>query len=236
MPAEELEPEIIIGGYLDRARASAHGPRDAARDRDRLARVLDATVTNPWVTLDRMADGDTPAPAWKPFDRGAALDRLSAPTGGNVSLGANADGIEGRLYTHDGLDAQVYVALRRFGVDGARHASALLERIMEHMPNGAFGAVHHSQLMDPDDLALCLPKPFNGCPWLAALTPFATEAQFDRAALLATPAVAVREDQRGTIWLQIYDEPLDFDAPAAVRRREAVRSHLFAHAKLPVAR
>jgi hypothetical protein len=210
---------------------SASYPGDAAsaatRDPVRLGAILDLLVDNPWSPIDRMtttvSSGEV---ARGPYARARVVAALAQPRGGQVELAAAGGGIEARLTSFSGLDAQLYVEASRVGPDGANHARELLARMMPHLPDGSAGGVYVDALMDPDDRARALPEPFFGCPWLAAVTPGAAAASYDRAALLATPAEWIREDPNGTIWLQTYRALLEPDAPDARARQAAVRAHL----------
>lgn len=203
------------------------------RDPARFGAILDLLVDNPWSPIDRMtttvSSGEV---ARGPYARARALAALAQPRGGQVELAAAGGGIEARLTSFSGLDAQLYVEASRVGpsstdgADGADPARELLARMMPHLPDGSAGGVYVDALMDPDDRARALPEPFFGCPWLAAVTPGAAAASYDRAALLATPAESIREDPNGTIWLQTYRALLEPDAPDARARQAAVRAHL----------
>jgi hypothetical protein len=223
------------------------GPRRRL-GRGAIGAMLGLLADNPWGRAAEMSIATTRegAARWEPIDLGRATDVASLR--GTVELRSNGDDftlpIEARMYSYAGLYTTIYVPGARFGdgLVGLSRARWVLATGLELMPAGSTASVTVDALADTIGTQRAfmnrigmrrLPPPFTDVPWMVGLTRAAYTPYFTRDALLSAPAVSFDEDRHGTIWIQLYEQPLVYDTPGVHARLRAIAAHLEHHAYRP---
>jgi len=210
----------------------AETPRGTSTD-DTGTDVVDAALHTPWGDLAEMMFADASTPVWEPLDVARAKAELTRKFG---HVRFRAGELEAQTKNISRVTAGIFVPEPQFGANGRSQARQALERMLGHLPETASGRIVIDELADPVDAKRWferhgieeLPPPLKGMPWLVALPrgnedPAIPRSVYD--AVLAMPAVST-ETRVGRVWLQLYDDPFDYDAPATVQRIRKLSAYL----------
>jgi len=191
--------------------------------------LLAATVDSPWAPLAELA-ADTSERGrvdWGPY----AAARARAILDGERRIAllrehAGDDAISAKVWNaRSDTTSALFVPIARTSPADPR-LRAHLSRVLAALPAGACASIFSPAVSVPPSSA-ALPVPLDDAPWLAALSPAFVAAHFARDALLAAPAAAIEEASDGTIWLQLYRDPI----AASASEVAAICEYLLARAR-----
>jgi len=178
---------------------------------------LDAIVGNPWAPLVEQCADTTELRRleWTRYHRPEAFEILDRERRTLFLRERAGDGaIEAQVWNgSDETSLILYVPMPRTAPADPR-LRAHLGVVLAALPGGCFGSIIANTVEEPYP-PLRLPPPFQRNPWIAALPPAHYQHWFTRESLLDAPATSVHEAADGTIWLQLYRDPVAPDMEEA---------------------
>jgi hypothetical protein len=172
-----------------------------------LGGAIDTIIDNPWQRLAEMA-ADTSEQrrlSWQPFERSGALDVIERERRALfLRTGSEAGAIEAQVWS-DAYDSSLILYVPP--VIDARLREQVARQV-QSLPDGAYGTVF-STLAQTTTASLVLPVHLAAAPWAVWLPPTAAAQLFDAQKLSALDYAERQVLPDGTLWLQLFADPLN---------------------------
>lgn len=189
--------------------------------------ILETLENDDWIPL-RMLRA-SPDEEFRPYDREDARGILAAQPWIEVR-GADELGLNASITSTIGHNV-VRAALMPdvYKIAGAAGIEAWMRRVLRAFPAAemALANCDFDQMMfkrENDLVSLPLFGPKMG--WLHALPASSYPRHYDRDALLGAPAHRVAEQDDGSIWIWVYEDPFGYDSPEARASHIALNHYL----------